>query len=402
MAPAPRLFRGYPMTFANGRTTLAIPGPSPLPDRVLRAMARPSPDIYSGELPELNRKLMAGLKRLAGTKAHLAAYIGNGHAGWEAANANLFNRGDRALVLTSGQFGHGWARTAAAMGIAVEIMDFGSRAADPARLAERLAADTNHLIKAVLVCHIDTATSVQADLVALKAAIGAHPALFAVDAIASLGCAELRMDDWGIDVLVSASQKGLMAPPGMAFVWFSDRAKALGPSDMATPYWDWHARAEASELWQSWNGTAPVQLIYAANEALTMLLDEETLPAVWARHEGLARAVWAAFEAWGKDGSGIALTVAEPAERALSVTAATLPEGDRLRAWCDEKAGLVLGLGLGAADPANALRVAHMGHASAHQILGTLAVMEAGMIALGIRHGKGALEAAARVIAERA
>lgn len=390
------------MTFANGRTTLAIPGPSPLPDRVLRAMARPSPDIYSGELPALNLRLMAGLKRLAGTRAHLAAYIGNGHAGWEAAIANLFHRGERALVLTSGHFGHGWARAAQAMGVEVEIMDFAARAADPAQLAERLAADKDHLIKAVLVCHIDTATSVQADLMALKAAIGDHPALFAVDAIASLGCAELCMDDWGIDVLVSASQKGLMSPPGAAFVWFSERAKAMGPSDIATPYWNWHARAEATELWQFWDGTAPVQMIYAANEALTMILDEESLPAVWARHEGLARAVWAAFEAWGKDGSGITLTVAEPSERARSVTAATLPRADELRAWCDQKAGLVLGLGLGAEDAANALRVAHMGHANAHQILGTLAVMEAGMTALAIPHGAGAIEAAARVIAERA
>ncbi len=391
------------MSFAQGRPVVAIPGPSPLPDRVSRAMARPSPDIYSAELAALNLAMMGQLKRLAGTRAHLAAYIGNGHAGWEAAIANLFNRGDEVLVLTSGQFGLGWAAAARAMGIVVETLDFGPTAPDPARLSARLAADTDHRIKAVLVCQIDTASSARADIPALKAAIGAHPALFGVDAIASLGCEVMRMDDWGVDLLVSGSQKGLMLPPGMAFLWFSDRAKALGPSDLTTPYWNWHPRAEARELWQFWNGTPPVQHIYGATEALTMLLDEEGLDAVWARHEGLSRAVWAAFEAWSLGTGGeIALTVADPAARGRSVTAARVAGADQLRAWCDEKAGLVLGIGLGAPDPANALRVAHMGHCSAHQILGTLAVIEAGLIALGIPHGSGGIAAAARVIAELA
>ncbi|WP_312526398.1 aminotransferase class V-fold PLP-dependent enzyme [Paracoccus sp. (in: a-proteobacteria)] len=389
------------MSFAQGRPVVAIPGPSPLPDRVSRAMARPSPDIYSDELARLNLHMMGQLKRLAGTQAHLAAYIGNGHAGWEAAIANLFQRADQVLVLTSGQFGQGWAQAARAMGLEVETMDFGPHAPCPTRLSERLAQDLDHRIKAVMVCQIDTASSVRADIAALKSAMGSHPALVAVDAIASLGCEVMHMDDWGVDVLVSASQKGLMLPPGMAFVWFSDRAKALGPTDLTTPYWNWHPRAEATQLWQFWDGTPPVQHIYGAIEALAMLLDDEGLDAAWARHEGLAQAVWAAFEAWSQ-GSGIALTVADPDARARSVTAATVPGADQLRAWCADKAGLVLGVGLGAADPANALRLAHMGHCSAHQVLGSLAVIEAGMIALAIPHGPGAIEAAARVIALRA
>lgn len=388
------------MTFAHGRDTLAIPGPSPVPDRVLRAMHRAAPDIYAGELVDENLRMRARLMRLARTRANLATWIGNGHAGWEAANANMFRRGERALVLATGQFGLGWADAARRMGIEVEVIDFGSRtAADPARLAERLAADDAGDIRAILVTQVDTASSVRNDIPALRAAIGDHPALFAVDAIASLGCEPMEMDEWGVDCLVGCSQKGLMTPPGLAMVWFSDRARRGG--DLTTPYWDWEARLPGDELWRMWGGTPPVQLIYAANEALKMLEDEEGLGAAFARHEGLAAASWAAFDAWG-DGSGIACNVADPAQRARSVTAAHLPGATRLRDWTATKAAVTLGLGLGAEKPDDALRVGHMGHVSAHMLLGTLAVMEAGMRALGLPHGPGAIDAAAQVIADRA
>ena len=150
----------------------------------------------------------------------------------------------------------------------------------------------------MLVCQIDTASSARADIPALRQAMGDHPAFFGVDAIASLGCEPMHMDDWGVDLLVSASQKGLMTPPGLALVWLSERLAAQGPTDLTTPYWNWAPRIAARELWQYWGGTPPVQLVFAMNEALRML-DEETLPRVWARHEGLARATWAAVEAWG-------------------------------------------------------------------------------------------------------
>ena len=229
--------------------------------------------------------------------------------------------------------------------------------------------------------------------------MGDHPAFFCVDAIASLGCEPMLMDEWGVDLLVSASQKGLMVPPGLAFVWISERLAARGRSDLATPYWDWAPRIAAQELWQFWGGTPPVQHIFGMNEALNMLLEEETLPRLWARHEGLARATWAALDAWGAGGHGIAALQSEPEARARSVTAATLPGASRLRAWCAANAGVTLGIGLGAADPENALRIAHMGYANAAQLLGTLSVIEAGMTALDIPHGPGAVEAAARVIA---
>lgn len=401
------------MTLAHGHPYLAIPGPSVIPDRVQRAMHRGSPNIYEGGLLDLVDSLWPDLRMVAGTTGHVAAWIGNGHAGWEAANANLFSRGDRALVLACGQFGHSWANHAREMGIEVEVLDFGKQSpADPARVESVLRADRDHRIKAVLTTHVDTASTIRNHIPALRAAIDAagHPAIFAVDCIASLGCDEFRMDDWGVDVMVAASQKGLMTPPGMAFVWFSEEARLrCGQGDLASPYWRWGPRAEATEFWQLWDGTAPTAHLYGLREALTMLVHEEGLPAAWARHDALAHAVWAAFDVWGQGNPDIAMNVASPDWRGRSVTAARLgaPHATRLREWCEGKAGVTLGIGLGMAastDPAyhGFLRVAHMGHVNAHMTLGALAVMDAGLKALDIPHGQGALDAAARVIASRA
>ncbi|RYH95517.1 MAG: alanine--glyoxylate aminotransferase family protein, partial [Acetobacteraceae bacterium] len=279
--------------------------------------------------------------------------------------------------------------------------------ADPARIAEALAADTGQEIRAVLVTHVDTASSTKNDIAAVRAAIDSagHPALLAVDAIASLGCDELRMDQWGIDVIVGASQKGLMIPPGLGFLWFSDKALSVSQhADMVTPYWDWKPRAIGAEFYQYFGGTAPTHHLYGLREALTMMLDEEGIENVWDRHRRLASAVWAAFDAWGK-GTGIALNIATPDARGWSVTAATIPNGGAgaLRKWLETEAGVTLGIGLGMAMPsepayADFLRVAHMGHVNAHMTLGVLGTMEAGMQALGIAHGPGALEAAAAAL----
>ena len=400
------------MSLAQGRPYLAIPGPSVMPDRVLAAMHRAAPNIYAGELHDVTASLYPDLRRVALTSGHVAIYIGNGHAGWEAANANMFARGDRALVAATGRFGHGWADSARRMGVEVELLDFGrSAAADPARIGAALAADRAHRIRAVLVTQVDTSSTAKNDIAAIRAAMDAagHPALLAVDCIASLGCDEFRMDDWGVDVMVAASQKGLMTPPGLAFVWFSDKAhEAARRADLRTPYWDWAPRAFAEEYWQQFCGTAPTHHLYGLREALTMLLDEEGLPHAWARHETLARAVWAAFDAWGQGADGVRINIAEPAARGHSVTSARIGgiEGGatQLREWCEREAGLTLGIGLGMALPKEPeyhawLRVAHMGHANAHMVLGTLATMEAGMTALGIPHGAGGAAAAAAVVA---
>lgn len=400
------------MSLAHGRQYLAIPGPSTMPDRVLQAMHRPSPNIYEGELVDLVAGLWPDLRMLAGTTQHVATYIGNGHAAWEAANANIFSRGDKALVLAVGQFGLSWANSARAMGIDVEVLDFGkSVAPDMGRVEAALRADAGRKIKAVLTTHVDTASSVRTDIPALRAVMDAagHPALLAVDCIASLGCDEFRMDDWGVDVMVAASQKGLMTPPGMAFVWFSEAARQrCAGCDLATPYWAWGPRAEPVEFWQYWDGTAPTHHLYGLREALDMI-KTEGLPQVWHRHRVLAGAVWAAFDAWGVGNPAIRMNVADPASRGWSVTAARFgaPHATRLREWTEKKAGVTLGIGLGMATPEDPdsrgfLRVAHMGHVNAHMTLGALAVMEAGMLALGIPHGPGALAAAAGVVAEGA
>lgn len=401
------------MSLAYGRPYLAIPGPSTMPDRVLAAMHRAAPNIYEGELHGLVESLWLDLKAVAGTSQNVAMYIGNGHATWEAANANLFSRGDKALVLACGRFGHGWAESARAMGIEADVLDFGkSDPVDLNRFEAALRADTGHKIKAVLTTHVDTASSVRNDVAALRRALDlvGHPALLAIDCIASLGCDEYRMDDWGVDITVAASQKGLMTPPGMGFVWFSEKAAArCKGGDLATPYWDWTPRSSGTEFWQYWAGTAPTHHLFGLREALTMILHEEGLANVWARHDVLAHAVWAAFDAWGAGNPAIAMNVKDPAHRGRSVTAARLgaPHATRLREWTEHKAGVTLGIGLGMAapdDPAyhGFLRVAHMGHVNAHMTLGALAVMEAGMIALDIPHGSGALAAAAGVIGRRA
>lgn len=379
---------------APGRAFLAIPGPSPVPDSVLRAMHRPAPDIYGGELLERTADVFARLKALAGCSGNLAGYIGNGHAVWEASTSNIFSPGDLALVPVSGHFGRSWAGIVRAMGVEVEEMQCGLAPCDPQALADRLARDTEGRIKAVLVTQIDTQSSVRNDIAALRGAIGNHPALLVVDAIASFGCEPMQMDDWGVDVMLAASQKGLMTPPGMAFLWFRD---GIEQGSLVTPYWNWDSRSVAAEPWQYWGGTPPVQLVFALDEALR-LIEEETPAGVYARHEALARAVWAAFDAWGQ-GTGIHMLIADPAARARSVTAAHLPGAARLRDWTRDRANLTLGVALAAERPEDGLRVAHMGHVSAHAMLGTLAVMEAGMRALDIPHGSGGTEAAIAEIA---
>jgi alanine-glyoxylate transaminase/serine-glyoxylate transaminase/serine-pyruvate transaminase len=397
------------MGYNSGRTYLAIPGPSVAPDRVLNAMHRAAPNIYEGDIVSMTHSIVADLKRVAMTDQHVAIYIANGHGAWEAAIANMFSRGDRVLLGATGRFGHGWAEAARRMGIEVDMIDFGkSSPVDPVKIAEALAADKAHTIRAVLVTHVDTASSALSDIAAIRDAIDStgHPALLAVDAIASLACDEMRMDEWGIDVLVGACQKGLMLPPGLSFVWFSDKALEVSKSaDLATPYWDWKPRGLAVDFYQYFGGTAPTAHLFGLRESLTMILDEEGLPQVWRRHEALASAVWAAFEAWSTAGT-IALNMANPSYRGRSVTAARVGNGGAgaLRKWLENEAGVTLGIGLGMAMPSEPayqdfLRVAHMGHVNAHMVLGVLASMEAGMQALDIRHGNGAIEAAAGAFA---
>ena len=221
------------MTLANGRHYLAIPGPSVMPDRVLRAMHRPAPNIYTGALVDMTHTIADDLKRVARTEQHVAMYIANGHGAWEAALVNVLSRGDKVLVLATGRFCVGWGEMAAKMGIEVETLDFGKRSdIDLAQVEEALRADKAHAYKAVLSVQVDTSTSVLNDIKGLRAAMIAanHPALLMVDCIACLGCDRFEMDEWGVDIMVAGCQKGLMTPPGMAFVFFSDKADAARES----------------------------------------------------------------------------------------------------------------------------------------------------------------------------
>jgi alanine-glyoxylate transaminase / serine-glyoxylate transaminase / serine-pyruvate transaminase len=378
---------------------------------VLNAMHRASPNIYEGEVVAMMDKLMADLRRVAMTRHHATIYIANGHGAWEAANSNLFSRGDKALQVATGTFGWGWANSALRMGVDVEVLDCGkSGAADPALVAQKLRDDKDHQIKVLMVTHVDTASSAKNNVPAMRKALdeARHPALLAVDAVASLGCDELRMDEWGVDLLVGASQKGLMMPPGLGLLWFSEKARERSTnSDLRTPYWDWGPRAEGAEFWHYFGGTAPTHHLFGMREALTMILDEEGLENVWLRHQKLARAVWAALDSWSAGNPDIGLNIATPAARGHSVTAARIAKGGagRLRTWLEKEAGVTLGIGLGMAmshEPAYAdfFRIGHMGHINAHMVLGVLASIEAGLTALDIPHGKGAVEAAAATLSK--
>lgn len=396
------------MSLANGRSYLAIPGPSVMPDAVLRAMHRASPDIYGEEIFDMARGIVADLKAVAGTRHQATIYISNGHGAWEAALANTVAEGETVLGLMTGRFGHGWADMADGLGIHVEKLEFGKQSpVDLDQVEAALRADKAHEYKAVLVTHVDTSSSVRNDVAGLRQVLDAagHPALLMVDCIASLGCDRYEMDEWGADVTVAASQKGLMTPPGLGFVFFNDKTGARrAQMPRVSRYMDWGPRARADQFYQLFGGTAPTHHLFALRAALDMI-GAEGLEAVWSRHAHLARAIWAACDAWGQGGP-LRLNIADPALRSHAVTALRIgaPDGSRLRLWLQENAGVTLGVGLGMAEPDDPawhgfFRIGHMGHVNAHMVLGVLGAIDAGFKALDIAHGSGALEAATAVIA---
>lgn len=391
------------MVVRAGREFLAIPGPTTMPDEVLRAMHRPALDIYSDTMVQMTESLLRDLSRLFATTGHSYIYIANGHGAWEAVLSNVLSRGDKILVLESGRFAINWGHAATAMGVDVELLkgDW-RRAVRPAEVEARLRQDKEHKIKAILVVQVDTASGAFNDIPAIGRAIKAagHPALCIVDAVASLGCMPFEMDAWGIDVAMSGSQKGLMAPPGLGFVAANDRARAVHKTaDLRTPYWDWTER-EGPEHYRKYAGTAPVHLLYALRQAIDMLFDEG-LENVFRRHRLLAEAVRRAVGIWA-EGQVLGFNIAEPAERSDTVTTVVMDRGydpAALQRYCKEKCGVVLGTGIGDLS-GQAFRIAHMGHVNAPMILGTLGVIEVGLNALGIPHGKGGLEAAVTWLGE--
>jgi alanine-glyoxylate transaminase / serine-glyoxylate transaminase / serine-pyruvate transaminase len=390
------------MTVRAGREFLAIPGPTNMPDDVLRAMHRPALDIYSREMVELTAGLLGDLTKLFATKGQSYIYIANGHGAWEATLSNVLSRGDKVLVLESGRFAINWGAAAAAMGAEVEVLkgDF-RRAIRPAEVEARLRQDKTHRIRAVLAVQVDTASGVFNDIEAIGKAIRAtgHPALYMVDTVASLGCMPFEMDGWGVDVAMSGSQKGLMTPPGLGFVAASDRAREVHKTaNMRTPYWDWTER-DGPEHYRKYAGTAPVHLLYALRQAIDMLF-EEGLETAFQRHRLLGEAVRRAVATWA-EGQVLSLNITEAGERANTVTTVAMNGHDpvALHRYAKEKCGVVLGTGIGEL-LGKGFRIAHMGHVNAPMILGTLGVVEMGLNALDIPHGKGGTAAAIDWLAE--
>ncbi|MHA1569707.1 MAG: pyridoxal-phosphate-dependent aminotransferase family protein, partial [Alphaproteobacteria bacterium] len=324
-------------------------------------------------------------------------YAANGHGAWEAALTNVLSRGDTVLVLESGRFALGWGEMASMLGIVVETLSGDSRrAVDPAALEARLRDDRAGAIKAILVVQIDTASGVVNDIPGIRKAIDAagHGALLLVDAIASLGIMPLEMDDWGVDIAVAGSQKGLMMPPGLSFIAAGGKAVAAHrEAGLRTGYWDWTAR-EGEEHYRKYCGTPPEHLLFALREALDMIL-EEGLDNIHRRHRLLAEATRRAAAVWCQGGV-LEFNITAPEQRADSVTTILMRGGHdpaHLLGHLRRDYGVILGIGIGGLN-GEAFRIAHMGHVNAPMILGTLASTEAALRALGIPHGAGGAQAA--------
>lgn len=373
-----------------------IPGPTTLPGKVRDALSLPVIDIYHGTMHDMSVECLSGLSNLFGTVQKTYILTANGHGGWEGALVNCLNRGDRILALESGLFAVHWAETATHLGLKTEVLPGNwSRAVDPEQLVKRLIEDSAGEIKAILVAHIDTATGIQNDIPAIRAAIdrAGHGALLMVDCIASLGAAEFRFDEWGVDVAVAASQKALMTPPGLSFHAVGSRArKAHQTANLRTSYWDWTLRDRTDHyFWHS--GTPPVSLLYGFQAALE-LIREQGLANVIARHESLAAAARAAVSHWATAGE-VEPNVKVEGEHANTVTVMLVPDGMArpLVEYCSQQFGVLFGEGIGAMD-GKAIRIGHMGHVGAVQLIGALGCLEIAMAAVGLAHCPGGVQAA--------
>jgi alanine-glyoxylate transaminase / serine-glyoxylate transaminase / serine-pyruvate transaminase len=385
------------MAVSRGSHFFINPGPTNIPDRILRAMDRGAIDFNGAQFRAIAEECFAGLKRVFKTDETILAYAASGHGAWEAALVNLFSPGDKLLVVESGFFSLNWGMRGEAFGLEIETLPNDWRtAADPAKLESRLREDREHTIKAVLVVHNETSTGVFNDIAALRRAIDAakHPALFLVDTISSLASMDFRMDEWRVDVVVAGSQKGLMLPTGMAFTGISARAvAATAEAKLPRVYWDWRRLLGGSSQ-SVWNGTAPVHFFYGLQEALRML-EEEGLDAVFARHHRLAEATRRAVRAW-RQNDGPEIFAVDPRAQSDSITAVWLPEGydaDKTRQVCLDKFNVSLGGGLDRLR-GRVLRIGHLGDLNEPMILGAIAAVEMALELTGVPHGSGGVQAA--------
>jgi len=375
-----------------GRHFFANPGPTNIPDSVLRAMDRPTLDFMEADFLEIYDTARAGLQKLLFHDGEIFFYAATGHGAWEATMVNLFSPGDTVLIIGGGYFSSAWAALTEKFGIHVDLMEVDwRRGADIAQIHEKLAADKSQRIKAVCAVHNETSTSVVLPLPDIRAALNdaRHPALFLADTISSLGCFEFRMADWGIDAVVGGSQKGLMLPAGLAFTAAGPRAlEAHKNSTCAKFYFDWTAML--GRRFRSFTGTVPIVPFFGMAESLR-LIEEEGLPNVWSRHARLAGSTRAAAQAWASAAGGVELFCQDPSRYSNSVTTILTPKhvnADSLREILREQFNVSTGGGL-AALTGRVFRIGHMGDLNEPMLLGTLAAVEMALKLSQIPHGPG-------------
>ncbi|HEV2551982.1 MAG TPA: aminotransferase class V-fold PLP-dependent enzyme [Stellaceae bacterium] len=382
----------------TGRHFLQIPGPTNVPDRVLRAIDQPTIDHRGPEFAELGKAVVAGMKRVFQTTGPVVIFPSSGTGAWEAALVNTLSPGDRVLAFETGHFATLWHAMAKRLGLAVEFVPTDWRhPVDPVEVETRLGADKAHTIKAVMVVHNETSTAVTSDVPAVRAAINRtrHPALLLVDTISSLASIAYRHEAWGVDVTVGGSQKGLMLPPGLSFNALS--AKALAASKQAKlprAYWDWQPMLAAAET-GFFPFTPATNLLFGLREAILML-EEEGLDNVVARHARLAEATRRAVQAWELE-----LLSLDAKAHSNSLTAVLLPSGhdaDAVRRVVLDRFDMSLGTGLGKL-AGKVFRIGHLGWFNELMLIGTLGGVEMGLVLAGVPHRRGGVDAAMSYLA---
>lgn len=385
------------MATQTGRHFLQIPGPSPVPERVLRAMDMPVIDHRGPEFARLGQEVLEGCRAIFQTSGPVVIFPSSGTGAWEAAIVNTLSPGDRVLMVETGHFATLWRQIAIRFGIEVDFLPGDWRhGADPRAIEAKLVEDRAHTIKAVMVVHNETSTGVTSRIHEVRKAIdaAAHPALLMVDTISSLASVDYRHEEWGVDVTVSGSQKGLMLPPGLGFNAISEKARAAGRTNRLTrSYWDWEEmlKPNASGFFPY---TPATNLLYGLREAIAMLR-EEGLENVFARHQRLAAATRAAVKAWGLE-----VLCADPREYSPVLTAVVMPAGhdaDRYRKIVLEKYNMSLGAGLSKL-AGKVFRIGHLGECNELTLMGALAGVEMGLADAGVPHSRGGVLAAMQVL----
>ncbi len=389
------------MPHRSGRHFLQIPGPTNVPDRILRAMDMPTMDHRGPDFAKLGKRVLAGMKTIFKCSGPVVIYPASGTGAWEAALVNTLSPGDRVLMCETGHFAQLWHRMAARLGLSVEMISTDWRhGADAGRVEERLRLDPQREIKAVCIVHNETSTGVVSDVRGVRQAIdrASHPALLMADVISSLASIDFRMDEWGVDVTVAASQKGLMLPSGLAFNAVSPKALAASQSaQLPKSFWSWED-VISSNRDGSFPYTPSTNLLYGLNEAIRMLLDEG-LESVFARHARHSEATRRAVRAWGLE-----VLCADPSAYSDSLTAVVLPPGHReeeLRRVILESFDLSLGAGLGKL-AGRVIRIGHLGSFNDLMLAATLSGIEMGLDLAHVPHQQGGVQAALGYLTESA